>query len=162
VLVAIAGQGSVVDLQIAAAELAKLGNLLAIDACEVREEQLHVGIDAVIDRAWSHEVMHHVGRGDRGLRRALANHRLEERKFVGRDRACAQARLGIGELAPLAPLGRGVNALMSGGLGAELDRSLRSPNPSTASMKPADQLRRRNSPSVTDGIPGFPEIARSR
>jgi hypothetical protein len=29
----------------------------------------------------------------------------------------------------------------------------RRPKPSTASMKPADQLRRRNSPSVIDGRP---------
>ena len=29
----------------------------------------------------------------------------------------------------------------------------RKPKPSTASMKPADQLRRRNSPSVTEGKP---------
>src|SRR6185437_8321481 len=56
------GEAGVVELQVAAAELAECRYLVGIDAAEVVPEGVELGIDLVVDRGTAAAVMHHAGR----------------------------------------------------------------------------------------------------
>src|SRR5260370_40495554 len=78
-------QAGVVELEIAATELAQRRDLVGIDAAEIVPERGEVGIDLVVDGGAAAAVMHHARRGHGELRRCLGD-RFQEGERLGEDR----------------------------------------------------------------------------
>jgi hypothetical protein len=96
VQVAIAGQRRVVELQVSAALLRQLGDLLPVQADEIRQIRFPVGVRLRVEGPRTEEPMHDVGRGDGRLRHPPFYHALQEAIVVGDDALPpAQPLLGV-------------------------------------------------------------------
>ena len=65
----------------------ELGDLARIDRGQVAPEIFHARIDGLVDRGAPAAVVHHAGRGNRELRRAVLDHRFQEIEVVAEDAA---------------------------------------------------------------------------
>ena len=77
----------VVELQILAAALAELDDLLRVHRTQVVPELFHARIHAHVDRRAAAAVVDHARRGNRQLRRAVADDRFQELEVVAEDAA---------------------------------------------------------------------------
>src|SRR5688572_2687772 len=95
--VAVARQRGIVELQVSAAFLRQLVDLVAVDPRQGTEVALAVTIDGGIERLRPEEVVHDVGRGHGHLGHAFPDHGLEEAVVVGDDAlAPLERRFGVG------------------------------------------------------------------
>jgi len=86
-------EARIVELQIAAAQLAETGHLVAIGRGQVGPERIQIGIDRLVDgRAPAAEV-HHARRRDRQLRDGRGRRVAHEREVVAEDRVIEPERL---------------------------------------------------------------------
>ena len=80
------GEARVVELQVAAAELAEASDLLAIGGREIGPELIEVGVDRLVDGRTAPAVVHHARRRDREFRHRGRDVLAQEGEIVREDR----------------------------------------------------------------------------
>ena len=150
-LVAVARQRGVVELDVAAPRLREVGNFVAVDADQVGEVGIPVGIGPPCrTRAGRGRNAAPAARRSSPWAAPSATARRETGSRRRRSGVCAPACARRRARRPRPRLPRPRSPTPTG---TPAPPSSRSANPSSASITPADHERRRNSPSVTAGMP---------
>ena len=110
------GEARVVELEVAAAELAEAPYLFPISSGQVGPEGVEIRIDRLVDRGAAAAVVDHARRGDRQLRRGTVDRVAQEGEVVAEDR--------LAEADPAVDVHRGRGELDRAFLVAELDLQL--------------------------------------